>query len=322
MRLAVAAMGTRFEMLLSGGAERELRAAGEVAAAEIERAHGLLSVFERSSVVSAVNRAAEAAEASADAGPAGGPAGWTRVPGEVVALLQMCERVREASGGAFNAAAGGLMVAAGHRAGAEQGVRRAATRPGLEIDAARCMVRVVGEGARLDLGGVGKGWGIDLAMEALREGGVRSAIVHGGTSTVAAMGVDGEGRAWRVGVGARPGERAFDVVLRDEAVSVSWTHGRVSAAGAGHTIDPRSGEPMALGIAAACVCRSAAETDAWATAMLVQGGLGNGLGNGLGDGAGTEMVGMFCNGRGWIVEGGRAAEVVVGLDAVGGAVGA
>ncbi len=320
VRLAVAAMGTRFEMLLSGGVERELRAAGEAAAAEIERAHGLLSVFERSSVVSAVNRAAEAGEAgeaSVDAASRGGPAGWTRVPGEVVALLQMCERVREASGGAFNAAAGGLMVAAGHRAGAEQGVRRAAAGPGVEIDAAGCRVRLVGGGAGLDRGGVGKGWGIDLAMEALREGGVRSAIVHGGTSTVAAMGVDGEGRAWRVGVGARPGERAFDVVLRDEAVSVSWTHGRVSAAGAGHTIDPRSGEGGARGRGGAGGGCGAAETDAWATAMLVQGGLGKGLGNGLGDGPGTEMVGMFCNGRGWIVEGGRAAEVVVGLDAVG-----
>ena len=40
----------------------------------------------------------------------------------------------------------------------------------------------------LDLGAIGKGYAVERAAEVLREAGVTSALMHGGTSTVQAIG--------------------------------------------------------------------------------------------------------------------------------------
>ena len=49
-------------------------------------------------------------------------------------------------------------------------------------------VQFAREGVMLDLGAIGKGYAIERAAEVLREAGVTSALLHGGTSTVQALG--------------------------------------------------------------------------------------------------------------------------------------
>ena len=61
VRLALHAMGTRFELVLEGdedgpGAEAYLRAAGEVALAEVEQVDARLSLFRRDSLLSHIQR--------------------------------------------------------------------------------------------------------------------------------------------------------------------------------------------------------------------------------------------------------------------------
>src|SRR6185503_18822078 len=124
---------------------------------------------------------------------------------------------------------------------------RALVGPGLvELDERASTVRFRREGVMIDLGAIGKGYAIECAVEVLRDAGVTSALLHGGTSTVYGLGTPPESSEWKVAIG-RPldesgsspglipaegqapggmplpsGDALLAVVaLRDEALSVS-----------------------------------------------------------------------------------------------------
>ena len=62
-------------------------------------------------------------------------------------------------------------------------------------------VRFGREGVMLDLGAIGKGYALERAAELLREAGVTSALLNGGTSTIYALGrPPGNSACWKVAV--------------------------------------------------------------------------------------------------------------------------
>ena len=166
-------------------------------------------------------------------------------------------------------------------------------------------VRFAQPGVMLDLGAIGKGYAVERAAELLRESGVTSALLHGGTSTTYALGHPPGADSWQVAIVKPPGSRgaccvlreethhaprtthhAFTlpsqgepgplalVPLRDEALSVSAVWGRCFEAEGrtfGHVIDPRTGQPAANALLAAVVLPAATETDALSTALLTLG---------------------------------------------------
>ena len=122
------------------------------------------------------------------------------------------------------------------------------------------------------------------------DAGVESALIHGGTSTVCAIGAPPGGGAWKVAIetpvpaevaaaGTRtnaPQPKALlaTVSLRDESLSVSAVWGRSFAEGSrtyGHVLDPRTGQPVDHALLSAVVLPSATETDAVSTALLTMG---------------------------------------------------
>ena len=148
------------------------------------------------------------------------------------------------------------------------------------LDEKEFSVRFDRAGVILDLGAIGKGHAIDCAARLLRECGVTSALLHGGTSTTCALGAPPDAEAWRVAVAAAPDVPGQTTPvqtvlrLRDEALSVSAVWGRSFEAGGrtyGHVLDPRTGEPVSRAVLAAVVLPSATETDALSTALLVEG---------------------------------------------------
>jgi thiamine biosynthesis lipoprotein len=199
------------------------------------------------------------------------------------------------------------------------------------LDDKRFTIRFDRPGMMIDLGSIGKGYALELATETLIEAGVQNALVHGGTSTVCAMGRPLGGEVWKVGIDAPPpdedgekrsgeqegrtggskskskskskkssqGANGLDngrkqppeqathppgiseptrplaiVELKDEALSVSGVHGKSFRAHGrtyGHVIDPRTGVPAQGALLAAVVLPSAAETDAFSTALLLGG---------------------------------------------------
>lgn len=232
--LAAEAMRTRFECVLHGPDERALRAAGEAALGEIRATERCLSRFLPDADFARLHREA--------------PTQWCSVSAPFWEALIRCRELHAATGGAFDVAA--------------------ATPPGcaaVEFDEPHRAVRFTDPGVRLDFGGIGKGIALDRAAEVLREAGVQSALLHGGTSSVLAVGAPPESRAWRVAI-ADPDDPARAVAcveLRDAALGIS---ARARA------LDPRTGAPAA-GTVRLAVARAhgAADADAWATALLLLG---------------------------------------------------
>lgn len=126
----------------------------------------------------------------------------------------------------------------------------------------------------LDFGAYAKGLAVDRAVTALREAGIRHAIVNAG-GDLRAIG-DAGGRAWRVGV-MHPRKNGFiaAVEARDgDSVFTSGDYERYfeyEGRRYHHILDPATGRP-ARGVTSVTVIHdNAAEADAAATALFVAG---------------------------------------------------
>lgn len=274
VRLALEAMATRFELVLQGEDAVQLRAAGEAALAEVRRLEARLSFYRPTSEVSRLNARA-----------AHGP---VRVTPSLFGLLQEARRLYDATGGAFDVTVAPLMRCwgfvndTGHLPD-PTALAEARSRTGMHLvtlDEHARTVRFDRPGVLIDLGGIGKGYAIDEAALLLREAGITRAFLHGGTSTVYALGRPAGADAWKVALphpGAEdPGEGGLlaVVALEDEALSVSAVTGKAFTVGGktyGHVLDPRAGRPVAGAVLAAVVTPSATAADALSTALLVEG---------------------------------------------------
>ncbi len=251
-------MRTRFEIVLADDRDpASLRAAGEEALAEIARVEQELSAFRPDSFLARVN--AEAAEHP------------VLVDGVTFAFLARAGELAAAVDGAFDPTVGAL-TALLRRGASEAELAEAPVgfAKYVRLDAEARTVAFTTRGVRLDPGAIGKGWALDRAVEVLREAGVKHALLHGGTSSVVAMG------EWPVAVQhpTDPDRRLARVKLRDQALGVSAIHGRAFRRGeerVGHVVDPRTGASVAHTLQAAVITDSATEADALSTAMLVLG---------------------------------------------------
>jgi FAD:protein FMN transferase len=289
LTLARNAMNTRFELVLHGGSPASLQAAAEEALNEVERIEAQLSLFRPSSEIARVNALAAIEP--------------VRVSPEVFTLLNLARQLTLETGGAFDITMAPLLRCwglLGRTDGqiptdAELADARAKCGMGLvDLNAAHRTVRFAREGVMLDLGAIGKGYAVEEAADILQDAGVSSALIHGGTSTVFALGTPPEAEAWKIAVdlppttvaaprqsaanlsadgGALP-RRRYEVSLRDESLSVSAVAGKCFTAHGrtlGHIIDPRTGQPAGTTLLTAVALPSGAETDALSTALLVLG---------------------------------------------------
>ena len=302
--LARNAMATRFEIVLHGRSARQLRSAGEEALDEIERLEGQLSLFQPTSEIAHINRAA-----------AGGP---VRVEPGLFRLLSRAQQLSRETGGAFDITVAPLMRCWGFQGGTGKfptkkeiaAARACVGMERVELDERDFTVRFARAGMMLDLGAIGKGHALERAAQLLREAGVKSALLHGGTSTVCAIGAPPGRSAWKVAIqdpkaelnqegrkagtepklsgsdasasgfqlscfpDSRPGRVLATVNLKDESLSVSASWGKSFEANGkvyGHVLDPRTGAPVEGAVLAAVVLQSATESDALSTALLTAG---------------------------------------------------
>lgn len=267
------AMATRFEIVLQGDNEVALRAAGEEALDEIERIERQLSLYRPSSQIAHLNARAAFEPVCLDP--------------EIFQLLEKTRQLSMETDGAFDITVAplmrswGFMRDTGHMptAAERQAARSVVGYQLLQLNPAGRTVTFARDGVMLDFGAVGKGYAIERAAVVVREAGVTSALLHGGTSTVYGLGTEAEGKPWTIAVEYPPtpegaGELLAAIPLCDEALSVSATWGKSFQADGrryGHVIDPRTGEPTFGAVEAAVVLPSAMETDALSTALLVGG---------------------------------------------------
>ena len=268
------AMACRFEVVFNTGEVADATGLGCDALDLVDEIESRISVYRDTSELSRLN--AQAA------------AGWVPVSADVFALLQRAVELAARTGGAFDIASGALVRAWGflRRQGrvptdAElaSALASAGTRH-VDLDPASNRVRFSRPGVEINPGAIGKGWAIDRAVELLEARGSRSVLVHGGSSSVRARGIQGPelpGRGgWRVGLRhpLRPGRRLATITLRDRALGTSGSGTQFfvdRGRRLGHILDPRSGLPAEGVLSATVIAPSAADADALATALYVLG---------------------------------------------------
>ena len=109
------------------------------------------------------------------------------------------------------------------------------------------VVRYHDRGARLDLGSIAKGYGVDRAVGALRKLGIEKAVVVAG-GDLYALGISPTGDPWSIGIQSPTDERAIvgTLHLSDRAVATSGTYRqffRYRGHKYHHIMDPATARP-------------------------------------------------------------------------------
>jgi thiamine biosynthesis lipoprotein len=275
--LAGTAMGTDWSarLLLPPGTGPDLRGALQQ---ELDEIVAQMSHWEADSLLSRYNRA------PGDT--------WHALPAQFFAVIDYALTVFDETGGAYDPAAGLLVNLwgfgparrydqAGFYAPAPEAVgavlaRRRACQPRLDR-VGRCLYQP--GGALLDLSSVAKGYAVDCLAQRLEALGVRHYLVEVG-GELRGAGVKQDGQPWWVeleGVPDAAGAPAPQsvVALHGLAVATSGDYRRYFHhldRRASHTLDPRTGYPIANDIASVTVlaptCMAA---DALSTALTVMG---------------------------------------------------
>ena len=268
------AMACRFEVVFNAGEVADDTALAVAALDLVDEIEDRITVYRDSSELARVNAAAAA--------------GWQPVGPDLLALLLLARDLHERTAGGFDMAAGPLVRTWGFlrrqgRTPAAEELTRARETAGMrwvEIDEQAGRVRFLRDGVELNPGGIGKGWALDRVVDMLTAAGVANVLVHGGASSVRAVGTQAAGRAgrrgWQVGVRhpLRPGRRMATVTLEDRALGTSGSGTQFfvdRGRRLGHILDPRSGLPAEGVLSATVVAPTAAEADALSTALYVLG---------------------------------------------------
>jgi len=199
-------------------------------------------------------------------------------------LIAEAQATAVASGELFNPAIGRLIGLWGFhtddrppgpppgRARIEALLKLAPTMADLRLDGDR--LRSTNPNVQLDLGGIAKGYAVNLAVERIRKLGVQNAIVDAG-GDLRAIGRHGD-RPWRIGIRnpKGPGVIASLTTRGDESVFTSGDYERYftyQGKRYHHIIDPRTGYPSVGTASVTVIDRDGAKADAAATALMIAG---------------------------------------------------
>jgi len=267
-------MGTSWsaQLMLPPGVRSPL---GQQLQAELDAINAEMSHWDAESILGRYNRAPTAT--------------WHALPARFVDVLDYALEVAAASGGAYDPFAGALVNLWGfgperrfNQAGfyapppdAVQAVlaRRAALLPAFDRAGARLLQP---GGALLDFSSVAKGYAVDRLAHCLERHGVHHYLVEIG-GELRGAGMKPDGQPWWVTLEGVPGLEGTPTVaaLHGLAVATSGDYRRYfdhGAQRASHTLDPRTGYPIANDIASCTVLHaSCMAADALSTAITVLG---------------------------------------------------
>ena len=145
----------------------------------------------------------------------------TRVAPSTLECLVIARHIFDLTGGAFDVSIGTGM-------------------PSLEFDPEESIVRATADGVRVDLGGIGKGYAVDLMAELLEEWGLTAVLVHGGFSSVLALEPPGAADGWSLTLSdpREPSTVLERLSVRQTALGASGVRKR------DHIVDPHTGTPV------------------------------------------------------------------------------
>ncbi len=205
---------------------------------------------------------------------------------DLFTVLAAGHRVAELSHGAFDISVAPLVNAWGFGAEPRRTAppepnalssRAAIGWQGLRLDPVHRTASKAQPALQADLGGIAKGYGVDLAARALEAIGIDNYMIEVG-GEVRTRGVNAFGQIWRIGIeqpDAVPPRAHRVVPLRDGAMATSGDYRNYFEHGGrrySHAIDPRTAAPIVHALASVTViAEDCMHADALATALIVLG---------------------------------------------------
>lgn len=254
MRFSHGAMATAFEIALIHEDARYAEQCAHEAFRELDRVEQNLSRFIENSDVSRINRARVDQP--------------VRMGLDAFESLEHCARLSSDTKGAFDVTIGPLLEYWGRHTSPDEELSRIHKTTGMHLvhlDRAQHTVTLRSEGMSIDLGGYGKGYALDRMADVLKEWEIGCAVIHGGHSSILAL-------------GGPPGEEGWEATLRHPSndgrgIEHVWLqHQAISSSGirrGRHIIDPRTAYPVTETQAAWAMTSTAAEGDALSTAFMI-----------------------------------------------------
>jgi FAD:protein FMN transferase len=248
----------------------ETAAARIIAAAygEVQRLDSVLSRYQETSQIAAVNRQA-------------GQETMVPVAPEVSALVRRSVAYAELTNGVFDVTVGPLVDLWGIGTDHEHVPTTAELRPVLQrmgyqaVEVADAGLRLKNPDMSLDLGGIAKGYIVDQTVAFLQRAGVQQMMVNAG-GNIRCVGPKPDGTPWRIGIQhpREKGEILGVIALQGASVATSGDYERVffqDNVRYHHILDPRTGLQARDCQSVTILAKTAEQADAFSTAVFVMG---------------------------------------------------
>ena len=261
-------MGTLAKITALARSETVAQAAVTAGFAEIRRLEELISTWIPTSELSRVN-------ASAGVMP-------VHVSPETLTVVQRAIQVAEMTDGGFNIAIGPAVdawnVIEGQRIPTEselEALRPLVDLTSVHVDAGEQTIYLGKAGMRIDVGGIGKGYAADQAVEALRRAGASAGIVAL-SGDIKSFGRLPDGKKFPVGIQhpRKNGSVLAWIDLQDEAISTAGDYERFferEGVRYHHILDPRTLQPARSCQAVTVIAREGVWADGLDTGIFVMG---------------------------------------------------
>ena len=262
-------MGTYANVALVTADSSAAAPTAAIAQAVLQRVDSLMSNWTATSEVARINRE--------------GSRGTTVHP-EVATVIDAALKLWQATDKAFDITVEPLVrlwgfIGGVRRVPADAEVANAFRHVGAQrvhFDPATRHLRFDSDSVRIDLGGIAKGYAVDVAAESLKAHGVINALVDL-TGNMVAIGHPPAAPAWRIGIRDPHDRIRFFARIRlsdGDAISTSGQYEQFVPANGkkfGHILDPRTGRPVEGLLSVTVVARSALACDSWDTPLFVLG---------------------------------------------------
>ena len=260
------AMNTMVDMTIYGSE-------ASTAAVQIER-----EIKQLDALLSATIRTSDIAKLNAS------PDTWVTVDEDASAALNQAWRYKQLTNGAFHPTIGKLINLWGINVDNQKipnpdqisEAQKSITDDNLLSEANRQYMLT--HDAKIDLGGIGKGYATEKAKEIVEERDVNAALVSLGSSSILAYGKKPDGSDWKVGIHDFDSQKDdyFGIVsLKDAFLSTTGDYEHFfiqDGVRYHHVIDPKTGYPADTGLRSVTVVSdNGAMSDAYSTALMVMG---------------------------------------------------
>lgn len=271
VRLTTRAMACDFSVIMNPGPTEQIEAAGKALDA-VHATEAWMSIYRENSAFSDVNRTASDSPQT--------------LRGDMFELLQMALKIHRGTDGAFDMATGALTrlwraCRQQQRIPSQEEIGATLEISGMQhlsLDPRKNSIAFSRPGLLLDPGAIGKGFALDDAALQLTqtEHAPQSFLLHGGHSSLKAIGPHNGHAGWPVGIGNPlfTEQRLGTLLLCDKAMATSGSNiqfYRHEGRRYGHILDPRTGWPVDGMLSVTVLAPSAAVADALSTAFFVMG---------------------------------------------------